>query len=177
VTTTYDSYRRALAQLKDLPSRTAADLEHGKRSHDHAGALADDAVRTADAAADDMLKAIEAQLTSARSALEPLGTSNLVPPHIRPSGGVTTASRDDVAKAQQSLAAAVNQLRQAVQSELHRSEVDHERLAREAAERERLARDAGERTTAAVRRKQLIRLGVAGAVLLAALVVILIVTL
>jgi hypothetical protein len=178
MTVNYEDYRRALLQLKELPSRTAADLEHAKQTRAQADALADKAVSSADDAAADTLKAIEAHLTASRAALEPLGRSNLVPPHIRPSGGIATATRDDVAKAQQGLAAAVNALRQIVKAEIQRIESENERLAREGAERERLAREAAARVAAAAaRRKKLIRLGAVGTMLLVVLIVILIVIL
>jgi hypothetical protein len=178
MTTTYDDYRRALAQLSDLPSRIAADLNETQQTHVRAGALADGAVSAADARASAAMTAIQAQLAAARQALEPLGKQNLIPPRIRPSGGANTATRDDVLKAQQSLAAAVNQLRLAIQSEIERTRAESERLAREEAERNRLAREAAERASAAAaRRRRQIQVGVAAALVLAVLIVIMAVSL
>jgi len=171
----YDDYRKALAQLKDLPSRMAADLEQAKKTHNQATALADNAVTAADAAAADTTKAVEAQLAAARSALEPLGKSNLIPPRTVASGSKTAATRADVAEAQQALAAAVNKVRYAVKAEVERTEAENQRLAREAIERERRAREAAERAAAAAaRRKKLIQASAATALALVILIVILI---
>ncbi len=175
MTTTYDDYRRALTQLKDLPARMAADLEQAKKSHAKATGIADKAVMAAGAVAADTIKAVEAQLAAARTALEPLGKSNLVPPRTRGSGSKGNATRADVAEAQQALAAAVNQVRYAVQAQIAWTEAENQRLAREAAERERLASEAAERAAAAAaRRKNLIRLGAAAAFAVVVLSLILI---
>lgn len=176
MTSTYDDYSRALTELKDLPARLAADLDEAKKTHNQATALADKAVTAAEAAAADTAKAIEAQLAAARTALEPLGKANLVPPRTRGSGGSKPgATRADVAEAEQALAAAVNQVRYAVQAQIARTEAENQRLAREAAERERLAREAAERAAAAAaRRKKLIQVGAVAALVLVVLIVILI---
>lgn len=176
MTSTYDDYRRALTQFKDLPTRLAADLDQAKKTHGQATALADKAVTAAEAAVADTTKAVEAQLAAARFVLEPLGKANLIPPRTRASGGKNNAAtRADVAEAQQALAAAVNQLRYAVQAQIAMIEAENQRLAREAAERERLAREAAERAAAAAaRQKKLIQVGAAAAMVLVVLIVILI---
>jgi hypothetical protein len=168
MTATYDNYCHALAQLRDLPSRTAADLDHSRETHARADAMAYDSISAAEATASETLRVVEAQLAAARTALEPLGKSNLIPPRIRPSGGAGTATRDEIRRVQHSLAAAVNQVRQVAQSEIERIESDRRRLAREAAERH---------SAAAARRKRLIRAGVAAAAVVVVLVVILAISL
>ncbi|HET9893934.1 MAG TPA: hypothetical protein VFQ44_03275 [Streptosporangiaceae bacterium] len=178
MTTTYDGYLRALTQLRDLPDRIAADLDETKQTRIRADALANGAVATAEASASATLKAIEAQLAAARAALVPVAKSNLVPPRIRPSGAAKTATSGDVIRAQQSLAVAVNRLRQAVQSEISRSDCERERLARAEAQRKRLAREAAERiAAAAARRKRLIGAGIGLTLVLAVLIVVLVVSL
>jgi cobalamin biosynthesis Mg chelatase CobN len=176
MTTDYAAYREALAQLKDLPARMAADLEQAKKAHNQATALADQAVMVADAAAADTTKAVEAQLAVARSALEPLGKPNLIPPRTRASGGrKTAATRADVAEAQQALAVAVNQVRSTVKAQVERTEAENQRLAREAIERERLAREAAEQAAAAAaRRKKLIQVSAATGAALVVLILIVI---
>jgi len=175
MTTTYDDYRRALTQLKDLPARTAADLDQAKKTHDQAIDLADKAVTSSEAAAADTTKAVEAQLAAARSALEPLGKSNLIPPRTRASGSKMAATRVDVAEAQRALVAAVSQLRYAVQAQIARTEAENQRLARETAERERLAWETAQRAAAATsRQKKLIQVGAAAAAAALVLIVILI---
>jgi len=161
---TYDDYKRALALLRDLPSHTSADLEHARQTHAQASALADRAGSAADASASSAIRAVEAQLSAARAVLAPIGRSNLIPPRIRPSGGVSRATRDDVAQAHQALATAVNHLREVVRAETTRIEAESGGLAREAADREHMARGAAER--AAARRKKLIQFGVAGVLVL-----------
>jgi hypothetical protein len=178
VTDTYDDYRRALTELRELPTLAAADLDHSRQTHVRADALADEAISAADTAGSGTLRAIEAQLAASRLALQPLGRSNLIPPRIRPSGGARTANRDDILEAQRCLAGAVNRLRQAAQAELGRTEAENGRLARESAERERLAREAAERVAAAAsHRKRLLGFGVAAALLLIVLIVIVAVSL
>lgn len=174
MTATYDDYRRALADLKELPALTAGDLKRAADAHSRARELAEKSETASQRMTADSLRAIEAQLAAARAALDSLGTSNLVPPQMRPSGGVHTATRDDIAEAQETLAASVHQLRQAVESEIRRGEAENARLVREAAERERLAREVAQRASAAeARRRMLIRLGVMACVALVVLVVIL----
>lgn len=168
--TTYDDYMHALALLRDLPGRTDADLEHARQTHAHAAALADSAASAADASASEAITAVEAQLSAARTVLAPVDRSNLIPPRIRPSGGVGRATRDDVARAQQALAAAVNHLREAVRAEMTRIEAESGRLTTAAGDRESMAREAAER--AAARRKKLIQFGVAGVLVLLLLIVI-----
>jgi len=178
VTATYDDYRRALTRWRDLPAGVAVDLDQARLTHDRAGVLADDAITAADAAASKTLRALEAQLAAARLALEPLGKSNLIPPRIRPSGGVRAATGDDVLRAQQALAAAVNQVRHVAQAEIGRMEAESGWQAREAADRRRSAEEAADRAAAAaVRRKRLIQVGVAAALVLAVLIVIVAVSL
>lgn len=176
MTSTYDDYRRALTQLKDLPAQLGADLDQAEKGYGQATSLADKAITEAEAVAADTTKAVEAQLTAARSAIEPLGKSNLIPPRSRASEGSNRAvTRADVAEAQQALAVAVNQLRYAVQAHIQRTEAENQRLASEAAERERLAREAAERAAAAAaRRKKLNQLSAATAIVLVILIVILI---
>lgn len=171
--TTYDDYKRALAVLHNLPGRTTADLDHARQTHAQANVLADKAVSAADASALSAMTAVEAQLTAARAVLAPLGRSNLIPPRIRPSGGVSRATRDDVAEAQQALAAGVNHLREAVQAEMTRIEAETRRSSREAADRERMAREHAAREAAeraAARHKKHIQLGVAGVLVLLLLI-------
>jgi hypothetical protein len=185
VNTSFDDYRRALAALRDLPVRAAADFEHARQTHAQASSFADRAASAAGASASGAVRAVEAQLSAARAALEPLGRANLIPPRIRPSQSFASATREDVAKAQQELAAAVNYLREAVRAEIRRIEGDNERLAREAVERERLAREAAERERlardaaerAAIRRKKLIWSGITAVLGLIAVILILIVVL
>lgn len=172
MTAAYDDYRHALARLRDLPGRTTVDLDHIRQAHVQASALADQAVSAADASASGAITAVEAQLAAARAVLDPLGRSNLIPPRIRPSGGASNATRDDIARAQQAVAAAINHLRRAVQAEIRRIESENERLAREAADRERRTREAAER---AARRRKLIQLGTAGVLVLLLLILALIV--
>ncbi|MGE3843528.1 MAG: hypothetical protein AB7I50_18305, partial [Vicinamibacterales bacterium] len=170
----YDDYRRALNTLRDLPAQTAADLERAKQTQSHAAGLADQAVKAADATATSALGFVESQLSAARSALEPLSMSNLVPPQIRASATEATATRDDVSKAQAALAQAVNQLRQAVQDHIQRQEAENERKARDASERERLAREAAQRAAAAAElRNRMIRIAAVAALALLLLIVIL----
>jgi hypothetical protein len=171
--TTYDDYKRALTMMRDLPGRTSTDLEQARQAHTQASALADRAASAADASASGAITAVEAQLNAARAVVAPLGRSNLIPPRIRPSGGVSRATRDDVIQAQQALAVAVNQLREAVSGEMTRMQAESARLAREAADRERMARQAAER--AAARRKRHIQFGAAGVLVLLLLVVIVII--
>lgn len=171
--TTYDDYKRALVLLRDLPGRTDADLEHARQTHAQATALADSAATAADSSAAGAIAAVEAQLTAARTVLAPLDRSNLIPPRIRPSGGVGRATRDDVAHAQAALATAVNHLREAVRAEMARIEAESGRLTRAAGDRERMAREAAER--AAARRKKLIQFGVAGVLVLLLLIMIVII--
>ena len=174
VTIAYDDYRRALDRVRDLPAQTAAELGDARQAQDRAGLLAERAVATAQLTADDATKAIEAQLAAARTVLELVDKPNLIPPHIRPSGGPKTATRDDIASAQQALAAGVNTVRQVVQAEI-------KRIGLEAAERLRAARaaaDAAARTAAArARRRRLIKIAVFTAVPTAILIVILILVL
>lgn len=180
MTGTYNDYRRALEGLRDVPGRTSADLEQAREEHLRTSALADRAAGDAEASASGAMAAVEAQLTAARAVLGPLGKASLVPPRIRPSGGVSSATRDEVADAQQRLAVAVNHLRLAVSAEEERIRSGTERLAREAAERERRAREAADRERraqaarerASLRRKKQVQFGVAGAVLLLVLVII-----
>ncbi len=170
----YKDYLRSLEEIIMLPARTSSSLEEARQTHDQAIALADQAVGAADVVAAESFKTIEAQLAEARTALNLLDRANLVPPQIRASGGIATASRDDVAMAYRTLASAVHQLRQAVESEIKRIKVEDERRSRESAERARLAQEAAERAAvAAARRKKLIRLGMIGVVLLVFAIVIL----
>lgn len=168
----YDDYRRAVDALGDLPSQIAADLERAKETQSHAAGLADQAVTTADVTATSALAFVELQLSAARTALEPLGMTNLVPPQIRASATEGTATRDEVSKAQGALAQGVNQLRRAVQDQIQRTEAQNAGLAREAAERDRLAREAAQRASeAAERRKRMFRVAAAAALILLILVV------
>jgi hypothetical protein len=176
----YNYYRCVLEGLRDLPGRTSADLEQARQDHLWASALADRATGDAEASSSGSTAAIEAQLTAARANLAPLGKANLIPPRIRPSGGVGSATRDEVADAHQRLAAAVNHLRLAVSAEQEHIQSERERLVREAAERQRKAQEAADREAraqaaaelAAMRRKRQIQLGIAGAILLVLLAAI-----
>jgi hypothetical protein len=180
----YNDYRRALERLRDLPGRASADLEQASQQHLRASALADQATDDAEASASGSTAAIEAQLTAARAILAPLRKANLIPPRIRPSGGVSSATRDEVGDAHQRLAAAVNHLRLAVSAEQDHIQSERERLAREAAERQRKAQEAADREAraqaaarlAAMRRRRQIQFGIAGAILLLLLAIIAFIT-
>lgn len=173
-----DDYRRALAEIAELPAQFAAALNQSKLTHARAIAVADQAVESADALSSDSLRSVEDQLADARTVLGRLGKANLVPPHIRPSGGAAGGTRDDVAAAQQALAVSVNCLRQAVEDEVRRAEVEERERAREAAERAQLAREAAERAAAAmVHRKKILRLSSFVAVFLALAVIVLVIIL
>lgn len=178
MTATYNEYRRALDSLLVLPAQTAAELDHARKEQERAAQLAQQAVSSAQGISANANKAIEAQLAAARGALEPLGKSNLIPPQIRPSGGLMAATRDDIAQAQQALAHGVNTLRKVVQDEIARIEAENERLAREATERERAAREAADRAAAArARRRHLMQAGAAATVLALITVLVLIIAL
>lgn len=162
MTAGYDDYKQALIELRDLPSRTATELEQARLAHAKANALADEAVTAADKAVADALKAVQAQLAEARTALGPLGLAELVPARIHPNAGADPATREDMAEAGRSLVAAVDQLRQVTQAEAQRIAADTERRKRETAQRQQLAREAAERAAAAAaRRKRLVWSGVA----------------
>lgn len=169
----YSDYRDALIKMRDLPGQNAADLDQVRQARARAEVLADDARSAAEIAASAAMKAIEAQLAAARTALEPLGRANLIPPRILPSGGTTTASREDVSRAQRALTAAVDRLRQASSAELQRAEDERRRLARQEAERARLAREAAERAAAAARTRRLVLIVGMSIVAIAVLVMLL----
>ncbi len=156
MTDSYQQYRGLLLTARDLPAQTARELTDAERTYARATQLAAQAVDSADAAADEADRQIQAELTVARTALEPLGQSTLIPPRIRPSDERMSATRADIAGARNELAAAVESLRRAVAAQI-RHQAEQDRLAREAAERERAARDAAlARAAALARRRRLI---------------------
>jgi hypothetical protein len=114
----YDQYLGSLANLRAAQQDLASRLDAVTDQHEQALAMANKAVTAAEVTAADAAKAAEFQLAAARSALQPLSQSHLIPQQIRPSGGALARTRDDVLSAQRDLASAVDRLRTAVQAEL-----------------------------------------------------------
>lgn len=174
MTVTYGDYIRALQRLRDLPEQTESGFQQAGHAYAHAVDLAARATTAANAAGEETTDAIEAQLKAARAALESIGRASLIPPRIRPSDIPKAATSADVAEAQKALSRAVTVVRDSVQAELRRIEIENERLAREAADRLKLEKEAAARAAAQrARRRRLMQISVATAVTTVILLVIL----